>query len=322
MVLQMSRGKNMWVSAHIFYAADLNTLLKNLIFTTVNKLKAEDRLTRYFFIRYHEQGIHIRLRLLIDKEHEINIKQSLTEQSIAFFQSYPSIRKHTSRETDRELYPNDTVQFIDYYPEIERYGNPDTIPSAELQFESSSEAVLKYISAEDEEWNISKVLIAALKIHVVFFRAMDLTVYRMINVCHLFIDQWLPALYNSEHPPIKEKQAFFTLFEEKFLLHRSMLIPAIQRLLNEAESGKLTDFILINFYNANKQVKMEYDKQSFSESRLNEIFCSFLHILTNVLDYCYKSNSYKSKVVRFEFQFSNVFFDFINNLCLSFLVEE
>ena len=149
----MKKQPNKYISAHLFYGGNLNFLLKKGIEPFINKHKKS--FGHWFFIRYNEDGQHIRLRISIEETKFEKIKTLMTNHFTHFFEKYPS----TNTEIPYPKYPNNSIQFIDYQREIERYGTGVAI---DYCFNKSSKFILKYL---DESLEYENALIVALLIN-------------------------------------------------------------------------------------------------------------------------------------------------------------
>ncbi len=160
-----------WISLHIFYVGSLEPLLLDAVQPLVQELREQQLLQRFFFIRYWQEGPHLRLRLLPAEGVEGEDVQRRAEEALhAYLRSNPSLytlmnEKRTpsykemflaeySLQKWQELYgdsdempmrPNNSVHAIPYEPEYGRYGGSDGIELAEWHFEKSSEIVLKLV---------------------------------------------------------------------------------------------------------------------------------------------------------------------------------
>lgn len=165
---------NSWVSLHIFYGAGgLSELVKNCIGPLVSTARRKRMVQRYFFIRYWENGFHIRLRA--QPENGVS-KQVLGSALYEHVQRY--LHHNPSLYPSRESYMNDyfvkmyeveygrqalierygpdckiplercdTIKFVEYIPEIDRYGGLEGLSLSEQHFEESSDTVIGCLSA-------------------------------------------------------------------------------------------------------------------------------------------------------------------------------
>lgn len=161
-----------WDSLHIFYNSDPYRLLTDCISPLVKTLTERGDLDSYFFIRYWENGPHVRLRFRPTSERlrdavtsEItNALQGFLRQRPSMFKvpskfMHPAFQKQFIAEySEEELYqkygpeghipyrPNNSVAAIQYYPEHHRYGGPAGVAVAERYFQKSSDFVLEQLS--------------------------------------------------------------------------------------------------------------------------------------------------------------------------------
>lgn len=132
-----------WISLHLFYNNSLNFLIEKAIKPFI---KSNDYIHSWFFIRYMENGQHIRLRVLIaETDTSIFIKNTQLHFN-TFFKNFPSDKSIANPNN----FPNNSIQFIDYQRETERYGGKKGILIAEPFFNYSSRTVFNFIDTETE----------------------------------------------------------------------------------------------------------------------------------------------------------------------------
>ena len=124
-----------WVSAYCFvptpiYSAECDRVVLDVLPRLTATCRAADWISGYFFVRYREQGAHLRVRLRARER----ATEPLLEDAL---RSIPAMAGSVVS----------SVQFVAYEPEYERYGGRDGMPIAEAQFEASSDAVLAALRA-------------------------------------------------------------------------------------------------------------------------------------------------------------------------------
>lgn len=154
-----------YVSAHIFYnARDLRPVVLGCVDPLVERLKREELISSFFFIRYWEGGSHVRLRLRVASADKTDaVREAVAAEVPAFFSRQPSmfnadrdemramIRSLHEFEFGREafasryasdqdisIYDNNSCHFIAYEPEYGRYGGAHGIELAHQNFHISS----------------------------------------------------------------------------------------------------------------------------------------------------------------------------------------
>jgi len=181
-----SSSSKVWLAAHLFYAeSSWDVFLKDAVDPFVSQVLSDGMAEHFFFIRYWENGPHIRLRF---KGDTLILEQGLKPHIATFFQDFfvqnPSNRDTSAWEeqpSDAQfLYPNNSIQFIEYEPELERYGGPVGIAIAERQFEVSSRAVLSII-VESQVWDYEHVLGKAIQLHLGLIFSMGMSLDRAIH---------------------------------------------------------------------------------------------------------------------------------------------
>ena len=124
-------------------------ILVEVIHTTVNKLKKDDFLEKWFFIRYADPEPHLRVRLLLKNEQDVGyVINTFSKQ----------FRK---KERENQIH---RIQLDTYSRELERYGK-NLIENAESIFYIDTECTLKIIKKlffynnENYRWMISLIMI-------------------------------------------------------------------------------------------------------------------------------------------------------------------
>ena len=234
---EMKDDTKTWLAAHLFYAEPWEEFLIDAVKPFVQSILADKFAEQFFFIRYWERGPHIRLRFY----GETKILNSKLKPAIAacfsdYFRKQPSRREEPDwiKKLPREQrwFSNNSVQFIPYEPEIERYGGPVGLQIAEKQFEASSRAVLDILK-ENKPWSYDRALGAAIQLHLAFASGlhMDLTESKAFY-SHVF-QNWLARSY-SYHSKMNEvelkskRDTTLKAFEENFVTQQPTLVPYIK----------------------------------------------------------------------------------------------
>lgn len=257
-----------WLSAHIYYSGDADHLLKELILPYLNELRIHLKTNfDFFFIRYHEDGFHIRLRIRILST-EVTGSTHLLENNIKHLQQHKKLATESL-----------TVKYNTYQTEIERYGGEPLISWAEKQFNASSAMALTSI-AERKIMDSSYRYIVAIKMHLAMFYAMELDKREASQLCMLFITQWLPRLYNNKNPPPQEYAFFINLFKKTALQYQPILsavIPEYKKsLITRPVKASVKSYIA-----KNKMVIRAYEKSGIERQKLLSILASFMHMTNN-----------------------------------------
>ncbi|MCY0971130.1 thiopeptide-type bacteriocin biosynthesis protein [Chryseobacterium wangxinyae] len=131
-------NKTKWISAHIYYN-ELDVIIRESLTTLLNDEGFSVLTEKYFFIRYWDRGAHIRLRVLVRNENEHSVSELINNHFNTFFRKVPSLDFNRYPT----FFPNNSIQYIQYIPELKRYGGETGILIAENHFYDSSQFVIK-----------------------------------------------------------------------------------------------------------------------------------------------------------------------------------
>lgn len=153
----------MWRALHIFYYDHHDELLYNGIFPIIKKYKIK----KFFFIRYWEQGPHIRLRINMDDnvlfekikkdiENYISLHRSevvLSEKHYANISGVYAKKEKIDNIASCAFIPNNVVCEMEYVPETVKYHGDRGVAIAEEEFCFSSLLALNVIGLNGSKSN-------------------------------------------------------------------------------------------------------------------------------------------------------------------------
>ncbi|MBC9911744.1 thiopeptide-type bacteriocin biosynthesis protein [Chitinophaga varians] len=258
-----------WLSVHFFHAGDHDRLLQLLVSPVVQRAGCP-----YFFIRYWEKGPHIRLRLYVENDRQADVKQLLEDAAQTYFETHPSCRQDDAWPS-QQLLPNDSWQYIPYVPEISRYGNAQTMPLAERQFYLSSVCVL-------QELNPPGALMQAIRLNLALLQSLQLTPALTLDICHRFIQGWLPRLYLPDQDRQQQETYYLQRMHEKYITYAPALTHIAVDLWQRIVQGSAPP-VLQRFVEGNSHVFAQYRQLGFGDSQLATVAGSFLHMGHNRL---------------------------------------
>lgn len=171
--MNRNSSEALWISVHIFFKGEIygkesDEIILKIVEPLVEILKKDKLIEKYFFIRYAEFGPHVRLRLYVDYQ-KLNgkVKNKVEEFIEKNFPSelklYPTLPDNFSQDKN--------YLWIDYEPEIDRYGGKDAIKIAEEFFYHSSITtinLLHEIKNGDKSSRLGKGLLTMLVLLKVF----------------------------------------------------------------------------------------------------------------------------------------------------------
>jgi hypothetical protein len=240
---------NHWLSAHLYYAEAQDVFLMNSVKPFVCNLAETGHTEQYFFIRYLEKGPHIRLRIKADIISIFSvIKPMLEDHFNSYFKKFPSHRRKIAIQKfakKNNWFPDNSVQFIEYSPEVERYGGPEGILVAEKYFHLSSKTVLNAMTNSDN-WTYERAIGTAIQLHTAFVYTLGMDVKQ----AYLFFLR----LYKATLP-----------FAGRFI-HKSYDKPINNEQLQTATK------ILANSYEKNKMILSNYIGTLWDAFHKNLIF--------------------------------------------------
>ena len=143
-----------WRAMHIFYYDNQDDILKSAVRETLDKESVDD----FFFIRYWENGPHIRLRLrdvsdakfqqVKDKiQNYMNQNKSLVELDVEEFRHMSDVlgKREGMTNSDYRLVDNNSVEEWKYEPELVKYSGNAGVAFAEKEFIHSSKLALDVV---------------------------------------------------------------------------------------------------------------------------------------------------------------------------------
>lgn len=156
-------SESCWISAHAFYQGDLDHLLVHGAGALMAEPAAREHIDAFFYLRYWEGGPHVRLRVLPrDGSEPGEIERLLTEGLHRYFAEHPSPDLLTQDDYSasasrlanwegldsyaRKPHANNSLAFIPYRREHDRYGHGASIEAVERHFVESSRLALRVLT--------------------------------------------------------------------------------------------------------------------------------------------------------------------------------
>ena len=272
----MKKQSNKYISAHLFYGDNLNFLLKKGIEPFINKHKK--RFGHWFFIRYNENGQHIRLRISIEETEFEKIKILMTNHFTYFFEKYPS----TNTEIPYPKYPNNSIQFIDYQRETKRYGTGVAI---DYCFNKSSKFILKYL---DESLEYENALIVALLMNFHLICAFSKGEKRdnsikksnkiIVEIYQTIYNNWLTyALHYTQF----SKEEIELQFENIYQQQKEMLNELINNILQEYHTQNFDNDEFSDWKPTIVGYFSDILNSDYAPEKAKQILCDFVHLNNN-----------------------------------------
>ncbi len=215
----------------------------------IERVKKDGLIDQFFFIRYWEQGPHIRLRLKSkDLESGQELKRLIQTHFGTYFNKNPSSRDEPDwlkeLPENKKWYENNSIQYIPYMPEVERYGGLEAMGIAENQFQFSSNAILKILSINHKKWDYNKALGTAIQLHLGLAYGVKMSLEEAIGFFGRFFNNWLPRAYvkYGEHLEKGElklrRKKTLDLFQKNYQNHKQSLVPFFEQVWFALDEGK------------------------------------------------------------------------------------
>lgn len=225
-----------WLSAYVYCSPYGDELLLTEVSPFVEAVLSEGLAEKFFFVRYWERGPHLRLRFQGDEDVlERRVKPELESICRDFFKKRPSPEPPPEPTSGtQEWYPTGTIRYVDYEPEVERYGGPTGILIAERQFHASTRTVFSAFKAYPD-WNYDRALGAAIHLHLALAYASGMTFSETAEFFSYVFRCWFSSAYlfglNSPPEDLKQYQdETLSAFENSFVEQEDDLIPFHQTL--------------------------------------------------------------------------------------------
>lgn len=202
---------NRWVSAYIFHQLSFEQLIAECLHPLLESIRCDDRINNCFFIRYWEEGTHLRLRLQLKKEDMRTETEDLIRRKLeTYFRQI---------EQDAAGYK---LKFVPYQPEYQRYGGRAFIESAERHFADSSKIIADLIAENYSQWDYSLALGFALQMDIAFAKAIFDNTRQSSAFFRSFYKNWLPYSIKeeadggyTEENILRTRQFFQTSYEQQ-----------------------------------------------------------------------------------------------------------
>lgn len=244
------KNTQIWLASHLYYEGDLQKLLLDAVEPFIRKVMDQKQANSFFFIRYWDKGSHIRLRFkgfqhIVEKKLQPGASRYFSE----YFTKHPSVRGTNYNLADypdaHTWYANDSVHFLPYEPETDRYGGAIGVLIAEQQFEVSSRTVLKILqtmpSPTDDSSVYDRLMGAAIQLHVGLAYCLQMQKKEAKDFFERVYKAWFHRAFTlhknqTEQLQANEQQAL-EIFEKRFYSQKQLLVPYINTLWSVLEKN-------------------------------------------------------------------------------------
>lgn len=239
------RIQKRWLAFHIFYPSPLEEFITRAIKPIIDEINKKGDSEKFFFVRYWEEGAHLRLRFYGTSYNiEKIIKPFVTRKLEEYMENFPPAAPHTSigENKEKRLHPRSLIVLKDYVPEIKRYGGKNCIEIAEEQFWISSRTVLSIIT-QNSFWEKSKAIGVAIQLHVTFSLAFGMDLNDIIQFYTFVMNGWLPdtnkAIYlNTTGSMDLTTKKLLHYYKESFEKRKDYLVSVFSIIWKDFHNGK------------------------------------------------------------------------------------
>ncbi|OGU37169.1 MAG: hypothetical protein A2068_01585 [Ignavibacteria bacterium GWB2_35_6b] len=297
-----------WLSSYIYFKGDIyESECDRIILSVVKPLvlygKEKKWFDKYFFIRYGERGSHIRLRFFGDTKKLTNNFKLYIKNYINTFADKELLSIPLSVPGQPEYDSN--LIWIDYEPEIERYGGEEAVKLAEEFFCYSSEAaieLIKQMELNDRSSRLGKGLLSTLILIYVFLPDRK----QASNFFNQYSGGYLMALGTTEDLKSMWVDAFNNGFDkqsEKLIEFINLIWEALEN--NDELSGTL-DVYKNNIIIIKEKLKILFDTGVINKNGIKienwydcvrMIISSYVHMMNNRLGISIKEEAYISHLI-------------------------
>ncbi|MGB0165930.1 MAG: thiopeptide-type bacteriocin biosynthesis protein [Luteibaculum sp.] len=235
-------SKPSWYAAHLHYCEPWEEILSQFLYPWIQEHLVPQN-HPYFFIRYWEMGPHIRFRFkcsdndfkLLGPKLEADFDKYVSDRPSSF-EFYDFTHAHQIPKSWRL---NNSLYWMEYYPETERYGGEAALPICEEAFQISSRACLETFVRE-KEWNYNLALTAAIQMHALFTKALGMSRGESRDFFNLVSISWFPRAVDplgtiSESLKEQKQEETMKAFEDQYERQKQQLAPFISTIYNALE---------------------------------------------------------------------------------------
>lgn len=290
MDLPRNEAGHEWLSAHLYFEGDVHGAAGDRVVRDVAAPLAgscRGDAARWFFLRYFEDGGHLRIRFFAPAEvNEATIWPRITAAASA------------SKRVER-------VERVPYLPEVERYGGPWGLALGEELFHASSEtalALLAKVEPGDRPARLGKALLAMLVLFHTYERDAD----RAAELADFYAASYLRAWA----PDPERQKRWHAAFQEGFDRQADHLADYTEAVWDALESdGELTPELdvyrramagfarrLRGLFEA-KRLRLGAEIADDWPRCVRRIVPSYLHMMNNRLGVSLQEESYLSVLI-------------------------
>lgn len=268
--------KNHWLSVHLYSTVDLDLILLHIVRPFLARYFAPAPAYSFFFIRYWDEGSHIRLRMQVPPAMEPDLLAALDQQ----IRSVPSLGCR--------------LQAVAYEPEIDRYGDAQTIHFAEHYFFLSSRYVLAHVVPKPQP---STPLTEAIHLQLILLKALGWEIPQLCQLLDHFIAGWIRRLFDPLQDPAAERRFWSAQFEKNFNRKAAAFRSTIAQLWGDLDRKDKSDDRMV-FLTTSAQLLRSYMTAVDHPQKRIAICASLIHMNNNRVGLSNLDEAYASYCLR------------------------
>ncbi|WP_299136845.1 thiopeptide-type bacteriocin biosynthesis protein [uncultured Tenacibaculum sp.] len=222
--------KNNWLSYYIYTELSLDKIIVELIKPTLEELENKKLLKSYFFIRYWENGPHIRLRVLSYSSEDNSVIETTVNKKV---------ESYFSKQKDEY-----SLESNNYIREIDRYGGEQAIIISEKQFQDSSKIVLELLNDNFNKWNYTTAISFAIQMHLIFAKNVIKDIDKSIAFFESILNNWIQySIKKDDQGKItdNEMKKVLTFFNNSYISQEKVLTYISDTIWNDNEKSEWID---------------------------------------------------------------------------------
>lgn len=268
--------KSQWLSVHLYSAVDLDLILLHIVRPFLAQYFAPSSGDCFFFIRYWDEGSHIRLRMKVPPMMGPVLLSALNQQ----IRSVPSLGCR--------------LKAVAYEPEIDRYGDVDTIHFAEHYFFLSSRYILAHIVPKPQR---GSPLTAAIELQLILLKALGWEIPQLCQLLDHFIAGWIRRLFDPLQDPEEEHRFWSAQFEKNFSRKAAAFRSTIAQLWSDLDRKDKPDD-RTDFLTTSAQLLRTYMAAVDHPQKRIAICASLIHMNNNRVGLSNLDEAYASYCLR------------------------
>lgn len=259
------RAASKWLTVCLHYNEPWEEFLIKAVKPYVDVVLQTGVAEQFYFQRSWERGPNIRLWFKGNPYVlETMLKPNLEEHFLHYFESRPSFliepQYPAGFPAEFKWLRNNSVQYFNYEPELDRYGGRMELLLCEKQFQASSCIVLKILKEKVDKWSYHEMIGTAIKMHLSLAYAIGMTIEEAQQFFQFMSDEWLKKLEKPEgvNGKVQSKESTLHSFQKIFDLQKKDIVPyhaALWELFKNYR--KIEDEAFVDWFHINTNTSLE-----------------------------------------------------------------